>query len=101
MDEIALRALIQGLIGEAVRPLRAQIEALENQVEELQGEVDTKVGENHYHDGYASVDHVERTENSVSSQLYRLHEDLANVEYSVGEVRRIAENAQRNSRGYY
>jgi chromosome segregation ATPase len=109
MDEIALQALIQGVIGEAVRPLRAQIEALENRVEELEPQVGNKADEDHYHDEYAIADYVDREKVHIDAQLYRLREDISNVEYRVNDAQRAAERAQRAAedaqrnigKGYY
>jgi Mg2+ and Co2+ transporter CorA len=102
--------ILRQLIEEVVAPLRTQIETLENQVEELEREVDNKVGENHYHEDYASADHVERSENGVNSRLHRIEESVGNVEYRVSDAERKASDAQRaaeqaqrsaGNRGYY
>jgi len=89
------REMVKRWIEEAIKPLVERIEALERDMD------------NHEHDEYASIDHVERSEESVKSQIYRLRNDLDNLEYRVNDVDRKAEraqsaadNASRNSRGW-
>ncbi len=95
------RELIANLIEEAVKPLRKQIE-------ELEREVNCCADQNHYHDEYASADHVERSEGSFNSQLYQVKNDISNLEYRISDVQRTAERAQstadsasRSARGGY
>jgi hypothetical protein len=91
--------MVQRLIEEALKPLREQVEKFEST---------DFAGYDHYHDEYASVDHVKRSENSFNSQLYQIKNDISNLEYRSSDVQRAAERAQsaadsaaRTTRGYY
>jgi small-conductance mechanosensitive channel len=84
--------MVQRWIEETVAPLREKLDQLEIIVARLDS-VDY-AREEHYHDNYASADHVERSEDSFNSQLYRLRNDLDNLDYRVNDVDRKAERAQ-------
>jgi predicted ribosome quality control (RQC) complex YloA/Tae2 family protein len=98
MDSETL-ALLQGMIEEAVKPLRMAIEALSAEVEQTVKQVDEHshsedASADHYHDEYASADHVERSEGALNRRLYRIEEDARNLEYRISDVDRKAERAQ-------
>lgn len=96
--------------------LIARIEALEKQVKLIETEImkfhqelvskdaeleeaidnldNNTPGINHYHDEYANVDHVERSENSLERKISRVEESINNLEYRVNDAERKAERAQ-------
>lgn len=82
---------IQKMIDEAVAPLREEIAKLQEQIDNLD---DNTPHRDHYHENYASADHVERSENSFNSRFYRLEENLSSLEYRISDVDRKAERAQ-------
>jgi len=97
---------VRQLIEAAIAPLREKLD----QLEEIVARLDSTdyAAETHYHDEYASAAHVERSEDSFNSQIYRLREDVSNLEYRLSDVDRkaeraqaTAENASRGGRGYY
>ncbi len=71
-----------------------RIEALEKKMEILERADYHCAPEEHYHDEYASVDHVERSEHSFNSQLDNIKNDISNLEYRVNDAVRKAERAQ-------
>lgn len=87
-------ALVQAMIEEVVKPLRMEIEALSSKVEQLKKAVNACAADGHYHDEYASADHVERSESSADSRFYRIEEEARNLEYRISDVGRKAERAQ-------
>ncbi len=100
--------LVKRMIDDAVAPLQARIEAIEAQMTEWERRVDGLASDEHYHDEYASVDHVERSENSFNRQMNTVQDAIANLEYRLSDVDRkaaraqsTADNASRGRGGYY
>jgi chromosome segregation ATPase len=86
-----------------INALLERVDALEKLVHELRHQVtelenSSYASEEHYHDHYASIEHVERSENSYDSQLYRIKDDVSNLEYKMGSVERTANEAERMAR---
>lgn len=74
--------------------LSFEVGTLTAEVQALRKELDNTATENHYHDEYASVDHVERSESSFNNQISNLKNDLSNLEYRINDAERKAERAQ-------
>lgn len=88
--------------------LEAKVADLTTRMDDAWEAIERKASDGHYHDYYASVDHVERSEQSFNNQLSRLQNDISNLEYRISDVDRkteraqsTADNASRNGRGYY
>jgi len=96
MTDAELKTVIHQWIEEALKSVNARLEKLENNLGSLEGEVETInfASENHYHDDYAHIDHVKRSENSFNNQLYQIKNDLSNLEYRASDIERKAERAQ-------
>lgn len=92
-EPLTLEQRIERLSFE-VGTLTLEVQALRKELAELGDLVDEKTDNDHLHWEYASVDHVERSENSFSNQLSRLRDDLSNLEYRVNDAERKAERAQ-------
>ena len=91
-----------------VKHLNNEIGTLVVEVRALRIDVDNSAEEEHYHDEYASVDHVERSEGQFQRDIYNLQNNLDNLGYRVDGVERkaeraqsAAESAQRSSGGRY
>lgn len=91
MDIETLTKAIE-ILAEQIGNLTIKIEKLEAKVDDF--ESTDFASHDHYHDEYANVDHVERSESSFSNQISNLRNSLDNLEYRVNDAERKAERAQ-------
>lgn len=103
MTEISLETIIKLVEGNTklIQKLTEVNDKLIQRIESLEKDLDEKASidspESHYHDEYASIDHVERSESSFNSQLYQIKNDLSNLEYRCSDVERKAERAENRA----
>lgn len=86
--------LSTGELTKALKELTEAIKALATRVEKLERADYHCAPEEHYHDEYANIDHVERSESSFNHEIYQLKNDLNNLEYRCSDIERKAERAQ-------